>query len=411
MIRRMRSRLAIGLVGTATSLALLVPSAVHAVPPRPTEWVGSWHAAMTTAAPDGPSAEGFTDTTLRQVAHLSVGGDSVRIRISNAYGTDPLTVAAATVAPRSDEAAGTPMVDPDALTEVTFGGQDSVTIPAGADWVSDPVDVSVADNSDLVVSMYLPGPTGPATTHRAGYATSFAAPGDATADPGTAFDELDTSRYFLTGVDVTTRARGSVVFFGDSITDGVVSTVDANLRYPDQVADRLLERPGPHRCGVLNSGISGNRLLTDAGASGDSALARFDRDVLSRPGVRTVVLLEGINDIGNSRGAVEPEQLIAVYRQFIDRAHSAGITVVGATLTPFEGAGYYTEEGEADRQAVNEWIRNSGEFDAVVDFDAVLRDPEHPSRILPDYDPGDHLHPNDAGFAAMAAAVDLRTIC
>ncbi len=162
---------------------------------------------------------------------------------------------------------------------------------------------------------------------------------------------------------------------------------------------------------MLNSGISGNRLLTDAGASGDSALARFDRDVLSRPGVRTVVLLEGINDIGNSRGAVEPEQLIAVYRQFIERAHSAGITVVGATLTPFEGAGYYTEEGEADRQAVNEWIRNSGEFDAVVDFDAVLRDPEHPSRILPDYDPGDHLHPNDAGFAAMAAAVDLRTIC
>ncbi|WP_298183128.1 SGNH/GDSL hydrolase family protein [Saccharomonospora sp.] len=410
-MRRTRSRIAIGLLSAATSLALLTPPAAHATPPGHSEWIGSWHAAMTTAAASGPSAEGFTDTTLRQVAHLSVGGDAVRVRISNAYGTDPLTVAAVTVAPRSDDAAGTPTVDPKALTEVTFGGRAAVTIPAGADWMSDPVDVSVPDDSDLVVSMYLPGPTGPATTHRAGYATSFAASGDVTADAGEAFDKLDTSRYFLTGVDVTTRARGSVVFFGDSITDGVISTVDANLRYPDQVADRLLTRPGPHRCGVLNSGISGNRLLTDAGASGDSALARFDRDVLSRPGVQTVVLLEGINDIGNSEGALEPEQLIAVYRQFIARAHAAGITVVGATLTPFEGAAYYTEAGEADRQAVNEWIRDSGEFDAVVDFDAVLRDPAHPSRILPAYDPGDHLHPNDAGFAAMAAAVDLRTIC
>ncbi|WP_024877419.1 SGNH/GDSL hydrolase family protein [Saccharomonospora piscinae] len=410
-MRRARSRIAVAVLGAATALALLTPVTAHASAGPGYGWVGSWHAAMTTAASSGPSAEGFTDTTLRQVAHLSVGGDSLRVRLSNAYGTGPLTVSAVTVAPRRDSAAGTPAVDPGSLAPASFGGRKSVTIPAGADWVSDPVDITVPDDSDLVVSMHLPGPTGPATTHQAGYATSFTAPGEATTDTGEAFTRLDTARYFLSGVDVTARSRGSVVFFGDSITDGVVSTVDANLRYPDQVADRLLTRPDSRECGVLNSGISGNRLLTDAGSAGEPALARFERDVLSRPGVRSVVLLEGINDIGNSRGAVEPGELIAVYRQFLDRAHDEGLRVVGATLTPFEGAGYYTEEGEADRQAVNEWIRTSGEFDAVVDFDAVVRDPDDPGRIRPEYDPGDHLHPNDAGFAAMAGALDLRAVC
>ncbi|MGW9307635.1 SGNH/GDSL hydrolase family protein [Saccharomonospora azurea] len=412
-MRPMRSRIAAGVASAVLSLTLIAAPAVAAEPTahHGGDWVGSWHAAMTEPAASGPSAEGFTDTTLRQVAHVSVGGDSVRVRFSNAYGDAPLTLGSVTVAPRGDDAAGTPDVEPDAVLPVTFNGRTSTTIPAGADWLSDPVDITVPDDSDLVVSTYLPGPTGPATFHSRAYATSFTAQGDATSDPGSAFTTLDTSRYFLSGVDVTARARGAVVFFGDSITDGVVSTVDANLRYPDQVADRLLSRPGPRRCGVLNSGISGNRLLTDAGANGDSALSRFDRDVLSRPGVRSVVLLEGINDIGNSRGEVEPEQLIAVYRQFIDRAHDAGLDVVGATLTPFEGAGYYTEAGEADRQAVNEWIRTSGEFDAVVDFDAAVRDPQHPTRFLPAYDVGDHLHPNDEGFAAMADAVDLKTLC
>ncbi|WP_197321139.1 SGNH/GDSL hydrolase family protein [Saccharomonospora sp. NB11] len=406
---RTRSRIAAGLVSALLPLTLIATPSAQA-DPLAHGWVGSWHAAMTQPNTSGPSAEGFTDTTLRQVAHLSVGGDTVRVRLSNAYSDEPLVVGAATVAPRDDDRAGTPDVDADLLRPVTFGGRSSVTIPAGADWVSDPVELTVPDNSDLVVNLYLPGPTGPATYHGMGFATSFSASGDATTDSGAAFTRLDTSRYFLTGVDVTTRARGSVVFFGDSITDGAESTVDANLRYPDQVADRLLAR-GPHRCGVLNAGISGNRLLTDAGTYGESALARFDRDVLSRPGVHTVVLLEGINDIGNSGDELEAEDLIAVYRQFIARAHDAGLRVVGATLTPFEGAGYYTEAGEGARQAVNEWIRTSGEFDAVVDFDVVVRDPEHPSRFLPDYDVGDHLHPNDAGFTAMAAAVDLKTIC
>ncbi|MCZ2813152.1 SGNH/GDSL hydrolase family protein [Modestobacter sp. VKM Ac-2979] len=370
--------------------------------------MGSWAAAMTPAgAADTVSGQGFTDTTLRQVAHLSVGGDSVRIRISNDYGTTPLVVSQVTVGPGAAGAA----VDPQQLQTVTFEGSPSVTIPAGAEWVSDPVPLDVADDSDLVVSMYLPGPTGPATVHSLGRATSYQASGDATSSATEAFAPLDTSRYFLEGVDVTTAALGSVVFFGDSITDGYASSIDENLRYPDQVADRLLARPERRECGVLNAGISGNRVLTDAGTAGVSALARFEDDVIDQTAVRSVVLLEGINDIGRTAGALEPEELIAVYQQFIERAHDHGIRVIGATITPYEGAGYYSEDGEADRQAVNEWIRTSGEFDDVVDFDAAVRDPQNPSQIRPDFDPGDHLHPNDAGYAAMAATVDLKEIC
>lgn len=373
-----------------------------------TPWVGSWAASMTPAgAADSISGAGFTDATLRQTAHLSVGGDSLRIRISNDFGTSPLVVGSATVFPGS--AAENP--DPAQLRPVTFDGAGSVTIPAGAEWVSDPVQLPVESDSDLTVSLYLPGPTGPASVHSLGMATSYRAAGDATSNASDPYEVLDTSRYYLEGVDTTANALGSVVFFGDSITDGYASTVDANLRYPDQVADRLLRRPEARQCGVLNSGISGNRVLEDAGTAGISALARFEDDVIDQTGVRSVVLLEGINDIGRTAGALDPDSLIAVYRQFIDRAHDHGIRVVGATLTPYGGAGYYSAEGERDRQAVNFWIRTSGEFDAVIDFDAAVRDPRDRSRIRPQFDPGDHLHPNDAGYAAMAAAVRLQDIC
>jgi lysophospholipase L1-like esterase len=373
----------------------------------PTQWVGSWSAAVTPAV-SGQAARGFTDLTLRQVAHLSIGGDQVRLRISNVYGDRPLAIGAMSAAPARDLAAPTPMLDASAIVSVTFDERETVTIPAGTSRLSDPVDVSVADDSDLVVSTYLPGPTGPASYHIRGLSTSFKAPGDATSDAGGSFTRLDTSRYFLAGVDVRARARGSVVFLGDSITDGVASAADTNRRYPDLVADGLLQRPEVREYGVLNAGLSGNRLLTNAGAAGDSALRRFDRDVLGQTGVRTVVVLEGINDIGASLGAVAADDLIAGLRQIVTRAHAAGLTVIGGTITPFEGAVYYTDAGEADRVTVNEWIRSSGEFDGVVDFDAVLRDPAEPERLRAEYDSGDHLHPNEAGLAAMAHALDLR---
>ncbi|MDR7303744.1 SGNH/GDSL hydrolase family protein [Haloactinomyces albus] len=398
----------------ATAAILLLPpssSATDHTPPTVGggDWVGSWAAAVTPPADDRPEVQRFDDTTLRQVVHLSVGGDSLRLRLTNVHGTKPLSVGAVTVAVR-DGAAGTPLVQPSTLTSVTFDGESSATIPAGTEWVSDPITMAVPDNTDLVISMYLPHPTGRASVHYEGMATTFAAPGNATANTGDAYSTMGTSRYFLDGVDVRSGANGSVVFFGDSITDGVKSTIDAHHRYPDVVADRLLKRPDPRELGVLNAGLSANRLLTDAGLGGESALARFERDVLGQTGVQTVVLLEGINDIHNSYGAVEPEQLIRVYEQLIIRAHEAGISVVAGTITPFEGAPRYTAEGEAVRQAVNTWIRNSGKFDAVVDFDAVLRDPAHPTRLAPRYDTGDHVHPNDAGLAAMAAAIELDTL-
>jgi len=302
----------------------------------------------------------------------------------------------------------TPAVDASSITTVTFDGAHAATIPAGTERLSDPVALRVADDSDLVVSLYLPGPTGPASFHIRGLAASFQASGDASDDTGAAFSLMDSSRYFLTGVDVTTRARGAVVLLGDSITDGVASAADDNQRYPDQLADRLLQRPEVREYGVLNAGLSGNRLLTDAGAAGDSVLRRFDRDVLAQTDVTSVVVLEGINDIGATLGSVEAHDLIAGYRQIISRAHAAGITVVGATITPFEGAVYDSAAGEEDREVVNDWIRTSGEFDAVADFDAALRDPGHPTRLRPDFDSGDHLHPTEAGLAALADAVPVK---
>lgn len=375
----------------------------------PADWVGSWSVAVTPPGTSGMSATGVTDTTLRQVAHVSVGGSELRLRLSNVYGTSALVVGKVTVTPRADDLAGTPTVDPGKLVPVLFGGRTSVTIAVGAEWVSDPVQVVVPEDTDLVISTYFPGPTGPLTQHPAGFATGFSATGDQTAGDGSQYQAIPgAARYIIEGVDVKSPVRGSVVLFGDSITDGVVSPVDQNLRYPDQLADRLLAQPESRELGVLNAGISGNRLLSNAGTAGDSTLARFDRDVIAQAGVRTVVLLEGINDIGGSRGATDPADLIAVHRQFIQRAHQAGLKAIGATLTPYEGAGYYSPEGEADRQALNTWIRTSGEYDGVVDFDKAVRDPAAPAKMLPAYDVGDHLHPNADGFKAMAAAFDLK---
>lgn len=402
------------LLSSIAAVAAILPGAgvpaVPLAPQAPTQaarsdgWTGSWAAAVTEADKTGVSATGVANTTLRQVAHLSVGGGSVRVRFSNRFGTRPLVIGRTTVAPRRAALAGTPTVELLQLVPLTFGGRGSTTIPVGAEVVSDAVALPVAEDSDLVVSTYFPQPTGPLTQHPAGYATAFSAHGDQTGSGGAPYRKVaGMARYVVDGVDVRGDAEGSVVLFGDSITDGASSPIDKNLRYPDQLADLLLTRG----FGALNIGIAGNRLLANGGTSGEAALGRFDRDVIRWPGVRSVVILEGINDIRISRGSISATQLINAHRQLISRAHAAGLKAYGATLTPYWASEQYTVGGEVARQALNHWIRTSGEYDGFVDFEHAVRDPKAPLQLLAAYDSGDHLHPNAAGFTAMARAVDL----
>lgn len=394
---------AVAVIASSLSGTSAAPEAPAQVAPNG-GWVGSWGAAMTQPGPSGPSATGVTNTTIRQIAHLSVGGGTLRVRLSNRFGRRPLVVGRTTVAPRPASATGTPNVEVLRLVPVTFRGRASVTIPVGGEAVSDPVDVLVADDSDVVISTYFPGSTGPLTQHPAGYASAFAAKGDQTGAGGAAYRRIPgMARFVVDGVDVRSDARGAVVLFGDSITDGASSPIDRNLRYPDQLADLLLLR----RYGALNAGLGGNRLLANGGVHGEAGLARFERDVIRRPGVRSVVILIGINDIRATRGSISATHLINAHRQLIARAHAAGLKAYGATLTPYWAHSHYTVGGEIARQAVNQWIRTSGEYDGYVDFEHAVRDPKQPLRLLPAYDSGDHLHPNAKGFAAMARAVDL----
>lgn len=375
-------------------------------------WAASPHAPTDVFGPSwGPG--GFDDHSVRQVVRISEGGAAVRIRLSNAYGTSPLVVTGATVA-RTEAGAA---VRPGTVRHVTFGGGRTVTVPVGGEVVGDPAPLSAPPLSRVTVTLYLAGPTGPATGHAFASATSWRASGDHRADVAAdAFVETSSSWFYLSGVEVVdfTPRREVVVAFGDSITDGTASTVDADNRYPDELAERL-----GGRLGVVNAGIGGNRVLNDSSCFGEKALSRFERDALGQPDVRTVVLLEGINDIGFPRFAFEcttpnPEvtaaQLIAGYRELIGKARAAGVRVVGGTLLPFKGAEYYSDAGEAVRDEVNAWIRTSGEFDAVVDFDRALADPADRDSLLPAYDSGDRLHPNDAGYRAMAEAVDLSVL-
>ncbi|HET6293449.1 MAG TPA: SGNH/GDSL hydrolase family protein [Kribbella sp.] len=393
-----------------TAIATVAASLPAGAPVAPAQvvqaegWVGSWAVAVTEAGASGVAAAGVADTTVRQVAHLSVGGRSVRLRLSNRFGNRPLVVGRTTVAPRKDGAAGTPNLELLQLIPVTFGGRGSITIPVGGEAVSDPVDTAVAEDSDLVISTYFPGPTGPLTQHPAGYATAFAARGDQTGAGGAPYRKISgMARFVVDEVDVQANARGSVVLFGDSITDGASSPIDGNLRYPDQLADLLTLQ----RYGALNAGIGGNKLLANGGTAGEAAIGRFERDVIRRTGVRSVVILEGINDIRGSRGSISATALINAHRQLIARAHEAGLKAYGATLTPYWGYPLYTVGGEVARQALNHWIRTSGEYDGVIDLEQAIRDPNQPLRILPAYDSGDHLHPNARGFTAMARSFNL----
>ncbi len=358
--------------------------------------------------------------TVRQVARISVGGDQVRIVLSNEFGARPVTIGSATVA----LSAGGDTVDPATVKPVTFSGQTSAVIPPGAPLVSDPVDLAVKPLSSVAVSFYLPKKTGITSVHWDGAQTTYVSgTGDKTKDADFKPESTDKSRLFLSRILTTAKPNSNaIVFFGDSITDGACSTVDTSNRWPDHIAERL-QAEGHPDVAVVNEAYSGDRVLTNG--MGTNALSRFDMSVLSHPRVSTVVMMMGINDIGwPGKDAITPsdpeptaEDVIAGYKQIIQRAHDHGIRFVGVTLTPFidtfkglPTSGYYTPEKEKIREAVNDWIRANKTAEGLIDFDKLLEDPNNPKHINPAYDCGDHLHPNDAGYQAMAKAVDLSVL-
>jgi len=379
-------------------------------------WVGSWASAQQIPeAQNSLSAGDLRDATLRQLVHLSIGGEGLRVRISNAFGTAPLEFTSVHIARAVSSAS--PRIDASTQRALTFSGRPDVSIPAGAEYTSDPIAFRAAAQSDLAITFHLDAPPAVETSHPGSRATSYLVHGNHVADA-----ELEGAISFdhwfnLAGVDVSAPpGAAAIVALGDSITDGRCSTTNGNDRWPDDLARRLRAAMPARSRAVLNLGIGGNRLLLDG--LGPSALARFDRDVLAEAGVRYLIVLEGINDVGafglkGSTPQAEHERLvhsiIAAYEQMVRRAHRHGIRVFGGTLTPFSGSAYYKAAAmsEADRVAVNRWIRAPGHFDAVIDFDLALRDPQQPAALLPAYDSGDHIHPSPAGYRAMANAIRL----
>jgi len=426
MATRFRSRFAVSAAVTSAVLlgVFLLPAAgAAAAAGGGAKWVSTWAASPMAATPpslaaaDDFSSAGFTDQTIRDIVWGRVGGQAARVRLSNAFGAQAVTfdqVDIGVSAGGASVAAGTNHL-------VTFDGSKSVTLAPGAEVVSDPVPLAVPSQTDLAVSLFTQAATGPATYHSDAQQVNYVSTaGDyAGSESGAAFTTPSQSWYFADDVDVLAAppTRGTIVAFGDSITDGYQSTVNANARWPNDLARRILAGPPGQVHPVVDEGISGNRVLNDSVCFGVNAQARFFRDAAGRAGARYVILLEGINDIGFSQtpnsGCTAPNtdvsaaQIIAGYRHLIAAAHAAGLKIFGGTLTPFQGAAYYSAAGEAKREAVNNFIRTSGAFDGVIDFDAAVRDPANPLQILPAYDSGDHLHPNDAGYQAMANAVNL----
>ena len=385
--------------------------------PAEAKWVATWeappHAPLSTQGPFG--AASFDNVTLSQILRVSQGGDKVRVRFSNRYGPAPLTIGAARIVridKEGKEIAGT-------SRNLTFGGDAEAVIPRGAPFTSDTVALSLPDLSRIKVEFYLPKPTGPCTCHLTGVdELDVSPPGNFVGKP---FEPVSKAQYraFLSVVEVDSpKALGTIVAYGDSITDGVGSTAGANHRWPDILADRL------HQAGkewaVANAAISGNRVLSPG--MGESALARFDEDVLSLPNVKYMIIFEGVNDIGNRYGPRRPNQpnfpaldqpeidvaqMIAGYKQIIARAHEKGIKVIGSPIGPYKGASYWSEAGEAAREKINDWIVNSGAFDGVIRLDTAFADPNDPQKIREGYHRGDHLHGNDAGLKAAGDSIDL----
>src|SRR4029077_18802189 len=365
------------------------------------------------------------DQTVRERVRVSIGGAQICLRLSNEYGSAPLLIGSATVAVPNDSTS----IRPGPIQAVTFGGLNSVTIPVGAPVLSDPVAFPVASGAELSISLYFPKRVPMPTLHALALKRAVVSqPGDHTREEKLEAGAASESLILLSAVLVPAQpSQRLVVAFGDSVTDGDMSAIDADRNWPSDLVRRLGKTPEYSKVAVVNAGIAGNRLLSDcflasAGCFSVSALARFDRDALAVPGVTHIVLLEGINDIGfpgaklggsylaDPKDFRAPEDLMDAYRQLISRAHAHGVKLIGGTIAPFEGVtlpGYYSESKEAARQTINKWIRTSGSFDGVIDFDAVLRDPDHPSRLLPRFASKDHLHPNDDGYQAMADAIDL----
>lgn len=349
----------------------------------------------------------FADQTVRMIARASVGGSRVRVELSNMLGGQPVEIGAVHIALHK----GGGVIVEGSDRALTFGGSASFTMQPGVLAVSDPVELNVPPLADLAVSLYLPRDTGAPASHMLGLRSAYISKGNVAGSAAMPDPQVMYSYVWLSSIDVAAPANAfAVVALGDSITDGFATTRDADAAWPSVLARRLQAGKATRSISVVNQGISGNQVLRDG--AGLSALARFDRDVLGRPGVKWVILLEGINDINirgraDGPGALTAEELIWGYRQILARSHAHGIKVIGATLTPEEGVPTASERGEAIRQAVNQWIRTSGSFDAVVDFDAALRDPQRPARLKEEFDPGDHIHPNDAGNKVMAGLFDL----
>jgi lysophospholipase L1-like esterase len=406
---------------------LALSSVAYAQPATHAEhWVSAWSTAVQTAPnfPGLPPVPVFENQTIRMVVRPTLGATRVRVRLSNAFGTAPLKIGTAQVALAG---AGSALV-PNTTQPLTFNGSTAITIPTGASMLSDPVSLKLSPLQEVAISLYVPEQTTGTTMHFWGQHDTYTSePGDFTSKSEMPIAWARTSWYFLSGLEVVAPGgKGATVTFGDSITDGAGAKQGDYLDWPDLLANRIVANERSPRLAVVNEGIGGNRVLHDA--AGVNALARLDRDVLAQPGVVNLIVLEGINDLGwphmkprkqpdgsvrespFTQQLVTAKELITGLSQIVERSHQHGIRVFGATILPYEGADYYTPEEEQKRQQVNQWIRTSGAFDGVIDFDSVTRDPEHPGRMRAEFDSGDHLHPSAAGYNAMAAAIDIHKL-